>query len=95
MPHPSKTIGDTTFVCVGILDKPVFWDGQKVQVIFLVSLAGHDQVSSELQVFYRVTTEFLMIYNCVRNLIRIRDFSLFFKMLEELEQETGAKNGKI
>lgn len=92
MPHPSKTIGDTTFVCVGILDKPVFWDGPKVQVIFLVSLADHDQVSSELQVFYRVTTEFLMSYKCVRNLIRIRDFSFFLKMLEELEQETGAKN---
>ena len=39
MPHPLMPASERMFVCVGLLDEPIDWGTQRVQAVFLVSIA--------------------------------------------------------
>ncbi len=44
LPHPLEVASDETFICVGILDKPIAWDeeGTRVQAVFLSAFASNE-----------------------------------------------------
>lgn len=85
MPHPYKALTRYTFVCVGILKKPVWWDDKEVQVVFLVSIG--QQPDKELQKFYRVTSKFLLNKEGITELIKKKSYSALQQLLAEVENE--------
>lgn len=86
MPHPLQAMSEGTFVCVGVLDEPVDWNGQPVQVIFLVSVANKNQASNELQSFYQMTAEFLLSPRHIQDLIRKRDYWWFVETMGRIQE---------
>lgn len=85
MPHSYKAMGRETAVCVGILDEPIDWDGQGVQVIFLVVIADQDHASIELQQFYQTTVNFLLNPQQIQNLIKNQDYPQFLQALSDID----------
>lgn len=90
MPHCYKAMSEETFVCLAILDQPIQWADQKVQVVFLVSIANKDQCSMELQKFYQTTASFMLSQKCVQDLIHKRDYDWFLDTMTELEAELSS-----
>jgi len=87
MPHVYKAISEETFVCVGILDEPVDWGGQKVRAVFLVSIANKDHTSVELQRFYQMTAAFLLSQKQIQNLVKKQDYEAFIKAMISIEEQ--------
>ena len=85
MPHPDRTLTDETFVCVGILEKPVIWDKKEVQVIFLVSVSKN--TDKKLKYFYKVTAKFLLDKKSIEKLVKKRSFEDMAAMLENIEEK--------
>lgn len=85
IPHPWKAVSSDTFVCVGILDKPVEWGEQEVQVVFLVSISNKNDRS--LRVFYKEMVKILTNRDSICQLIKVQ---LYDKLLEIL----GAAHNK-
>ena len=70
---------------VGILDRPILWGENKVQVIFLVCIENRKNV--DLQKFYDVTANFLMDERCIHELIKNQDYSKFIARLKDIEMK--------
>lgn len=87
MPHVYKAISEETFVCVGILDEPVDWEGQKVRAVFLVSIANKDHTSDELQRFYQMTADFLLSQKQIQDLIKKQDYDAFIEAMSSIEAQ--------
>lgn len=87
MPHVYKAISQETFVCVGILDEPVDWGGQKVRAVFLVSIANKDHTSVELQRFYQMTAAFLLSQKEIQDLIKKQDYDAFIEAMTWIEKQ--------
>ncbi len=87
MPHVYKAISEETFVCVGILDEPVDWEGQKVRAVFLVSIANKDHTSEELQRFYQMTAAFLLSQKQIQELVRKQDYDAFIEAMSSIEAQ--------
>ena len=85
MPHPMKAVARETKVVVGILDRPILWGENKVQVIFLVCIENRKNV--DLQKFYDVTANFLMDERCIHELIKNQDYSKFIARLKDIEMK--------
>lgn len=78
-PHAYKVLSDQTFVAVGILNEPIHWVKNDVQVLLLISIA--DQDNPELQKFYLSITSFMQDTARVKSLIQSRDFAWFMRLL--------------
>lgn len=91
MPHPYRAMSRETFVCVAILDRPVLWGEQEVQVVFLVLI--EEGKNKDLQRFYQVTSHFLLEERYIRDLIKKRDYDEFIKVLNQVEKEVEQIDG--
>ncbi|WP_428910850.1 BglG family transcription antiterminator [Niallia sp. Krafla_26] len=85
IPHPSRTLSKKTFACVAILKKPIIWEKQEVQVVFLVSI--EDQPSKEIQKFYKTTSKLLIHKNYINELRKKKDFETLIRLLNTVESE--------
>lgn len=83
MPHSVETIVQETFVYVGILDRPIAWGNEEVQVVFLTNI-GKIRGKSLVK-FYDLTMRFMMDAELVKMLIHHRDFHFFIDMLASLD----------
>ncbi|WP_251861382.1 BglG family transcription antiterminator [Clostridium sp. Marseille-Q2269] len=90
MPHPQETISKETFVCIGILDNPILWEKQHIQVIFLVCVENNK--NTDLQKFYQITSNFLLNSQCIKELIKKQDYKEFLKSLMKIEKEKEKEN---
>ena len=72
-----------TTVCVAVLDRPVHWVHNPVQVVFLVSISTHE--GKDLHRFYGTLSKFLMSQRHVADLIARRDFDELMDVLSEIE----------
>lgn len=79
LPHPYKAIAEDTFVCVGILEHPITWVKNEVQVVFLVSIAPTEE--RELQTFYQMTASLMQDAEAIDELIEKQDFFTLLKLL--------------
>ncbi|MEG1461828.1 MAG: BglG family transcription antiterminator [Anaerorhabdus sp.] len=57
IPHPNKSITNSTFIAVGILRKPILWTTKQVQIIFLISIKPNSK--QDLRGFYEGLVEFI------------------------------------
>ncbi len=91
MPHPYQAMSRETFVCVAILDHPVLWGDQEVQVVFLVLI--EEGKNKDLQKFYQVTSNFLLEERYIRELVKKRDYDEFIRVLNQVEKEVEQIDG--
>ena len=71
IPHPIEVVTKDTFVYVAVLDKPILWQKNNVQVIFLISVSNKND---DLKNFYEYTINFLLNENSVKKLIENKTF---------------------
>lgn len=84
-PHPARPLGTRSFVVIGILEQPVSWEQEEVQIIFLLSMkAGGDR---NLPLFYKMISRFLTNKTLVRRLIKNQTFDEMFSIFSVLSDE--------
>lgn len=93
-PHAYKVLSEKTFVAVGVLDEPIRWVENDVQVLLLISIA--DGEHPELQKFYLSITSFMQDTARVKSLIQCRDYTWFMRLLcgETKEKNKGRQSGQ-
>lgn len=79
IPHPYKIITKDHFVVVGILEEPIWWEHNEVQVVFLIALSMDSD--ADIERFYQLTTNFLFDGEKVRELIHNPDFERLINLL--------------
>jgi lichenan operon transcriptional antiterminator len=79
LPHPYKFETEETFICIGILDKPILWDKKKVQIVGLVSVSKHNDNS--LQDFYAILAKVFLNKEYVSDIIQRRTFDNLMEIM--------------
>ncbi|MCI8400714.1 MAG: transcription antiterminator [Lachnospiraceae bacterium] len=72
LPHPAESITTFDFVCVAILEKPIWWECNDVQVVFMVALSA--DVDDNIQEFFEATMNLLVDPKGISQLINEPDF---------------------
>lgn len=81
IPHPEDCFVKENVVCVGILDKPIRWVRNSVQLVILAAI--YDSTSSETQRFYQVTNEFLADRKKVQQAISHQNYNDFIMLFQK------------
>ena len=85
-PHPDQPLGERSLVVIGILDTPILWDQEDVQIIFLLSMkVGGDR---NLPLFYKMISRFLTNKTIVRHLIKQQTFENMIAIFSALSDDT-------
>ena len=80
-PHPLKGGWKKNLICVGVLERPVLWHRNEVQLVVLANM--WDTASTETQKVLDMTARFLMDSGAVEAVIKERTFgSLLVRMAE-------------
>ncbi|MCI9216525.1 BglG family transcription antiterminator [Lachnospiraceae bacterium 42-17] len=82
MPHPYKLLEEETKVFVGVLEKPVQWTKNIVQVLFLTSIGKSDD---NLPVFYEVTAKVMGDKEGIERLIKEKQYHTLMDIIENTE----------
>lgn len=90
LPHSYEAMSDRTYVCVAILEQPIRWADEEVQVVFLLSI--EKKKNKELQHFFRVTMQYLMDKLEIYSLIKERNYRSFIEALCKIENEILQEN---
>lgn len=85
IPHPFDILTDKTFVYVAVLDKPIVWYKNNVQVVFLISISNNKD--DNLKKFYQYTVDFLLNENTVMKLIENKTFDNLMYLLKSNNSE--------
>lgn len=80
LPHPYKVLTEKSFVCVAILEEPIFWETKEIQVIFLMSI-GKEKADS-LEEFYKTTSNIMFNEEAVKALIETPTFENLLQQLK-------------
>lgn len=67
IPHPYEIMTEENVVAVGVLDKPIRWHTNPVQLVILVSFSPEE--NSHVPAFYNVTTQFITNETAVQSLL--------------------------
>lgn len=82
LPHPYRTVTDKTIVCVAVLDHPVLWSRNEVQLVILASTGKeHDPDDEE---FYRVTTQLFVGFDQITELLSHPSYDTFMRLISTL-----------
>lgn len=86
-PPPARPLGLESLVMIGILDRPIPWDQEEVQIVFLLSMKeGGDR---NLPLFYKMISRFLMDKALVRRLIKNQTFEEILSIFAILSEEAS------
>lgn len=80
IPHPANIVSDFNFVSVAILDKPIWWGHNDVQVVFLISLSSDKD--EEIQNFYQLTTNLVFNSEGIKNIIEEPTYERLLQALQ-------------
>ena len=80
MPHPDGLITTETFVSVCILEEPIDWAKEKVQLIFLTCNEETDQ--KELRLLFDLLSRLIIDKESVNLIIKDRTYANFIKLLK-------------
>ena len=87
IPHPTEIFGKRTICCVGILDKPIFWDRQLVQLVMLISIAEDNSKKDFLQLL----SKFSVNKNKIKKLIKNQSYENFLEIMKETSREVRSE----
>lgn len=85
IPHPYKVVEGDKFVVAAILEKPVWWGHNDVQVVFLISLSQEDD--QDIEQFYSMITHYLSDLDLVLETVNNPSFSNLIVQLEAASQK--------
>lgn len=80
IPHPNRIASQESFAYVAVLEKPVIWNNQPVQVVVLVSIGRKED--RDMQRFYETTARFALNTEAVAAVIRNPEYEVFIEMLQ-------------
>ncbi len=80
IPHPVEPMGKQTTVAVALLDRPIDWDGNPVQAVFLISLARDG--GEEINEFNREMADFLSDRGLIDQLIADQRYETLTRLLD-------------
>lgn len=83
LPHPYETTSDISFACISVLDHPIRWTRQDVQVVILMAVAEDEQ--RDLTNFLQLISEFIANESVVLQLVEEPDFTTFVNLLSQIE----------
>lgn len=83
LPHPYETTSDISFACIAVLDHPIRWTRQDVQVVILMAVAEDEQ--RDLTNFLQLISEFIANESAVLQLVEEPDFTTFVNLLSQIE----------
>lgn len=78
IPHSLQIMSDRKFVVAAVLDKPIWWGHNTVQVIFLISLTADD---TDLERFYQVIYRFISNPGLVQALVSDPEYKNLIALL--------------
>lgn len=81
IPHPEDCLVQENVVSVGILEKPILWSRNMVQMVILSAI--YDSTSSETQRFYQLTSALLSDSARISRAIAKRSYPDFMKLFLE------------
>ncbi|MCR4950905.1 MAG: PTS sugar transporter subunit IIA [Solobacterium sp.] len=79
MPHPGQACTEESLISLAILDQPVSWGQQEVQLILLVSMAADEE--RDVRTLIELTTDLISDENAVRTLIENRTYDQLIRLL--------------
>ncbi|MDQ0222609.1 BglG family transcription antiterminator [Streptococcus moroccensis] len=79
LPHPYQVMTEQSFVTVAILEEPILWKTNKVQVVFLLSIGS--QEDPQLEDFYQKTSNLFFDEKAIQNLITTPTFETLVHIL--------------
>lgn len=79
IPHPNRMMGTGKFVSVAILEKPVWWGHNDVQVVLLISL---EQDDPNVERFYQVVSDLMGSPAAIQALIKNPTFHTLLDVLD-------------
>lgn len=82
IPHPLRPVGEESFVAVGILDEPIRWDNDEVQMILLLSMK--EEGDQNLRIFYKSVGKLIMNRQKVRQILEKPEWTNLLTVLDEL-----------
>lgn len=83
LPHPYETTSDISFACISVLDHPIRWTRQDVQVVILMAVAEDEQ--RDLTNFLQLISEFIANESAVLQLVEEPGFTTFVNLLSQIE----------
>lgn len=83
LPHPYETTSDISFACISVLDHPIRWTRQDVQVVILMAVAEDEE--RDLTNFLQLISEFIANESAVLQLVEEPDFTTFVNLLSQIE----------
>jgi probable licABCH operon transcriptional regulator len=87
IPHPYKVITKENFVAVGILNEPIWWGHNEVQVVFLISISTEED--ADIERFYQLTTSLLFHAQKIQYLIQHPTFEVLMLLLNDVKEMNG------
>lgn len=81
MCHPYRVMTQETFVYIAVLDEPILWGRNMVQVVFLIAVG--EQEDETIQQFYNVTTQLFLRPYAIDRLIQEPSFKVLMELLTE------------
>lgn len=81
IPHPNRIASEETFAYVAVLEKPVIWHQNPVQVVLLTSIGRREDKNR--QKFYEATAKFALKASAIEKLIEDPRFEVLMELLKE------------
>lgn len=82
IPHPLRPVGEESFVAVGILEEPILWGEDEVQIILLLSMK--EEGDQSLRLFYKSVGKLIMNRQKVRQILENPQWANVLTVLNEL-----------
>lgn len=90
LPHPYGTTAQISLACVAVLDHPIRWTRQDVQVVILMAIAENEQ--RDMTNFFQLISEFIANEEAVLQLVEERNFTAFVNLLSQIEMLKGEES---
>ena len=81
IPHPDQVYSARTFAAVAVLQKPVWWSRNEVQVVILTVVGSEED--PKLEKFYEATTDLILRPADIRYLVEHPDYDTFLRMMRK------------
>lgn len=81
IPHPITPQTEKTFLCVCTLDKPIDWNNNPVQIVFLLCVKRNSQ--EDLQEMYDVLGKFIEDHSSVHKILKASSYEEFLRIMKE------------
>jgi len=81
LPHPEGLISDETFVCTAILNHPIIWGNNKIQIILLVSIQQGNE--KDLRELFEVLSKVLSDKEGIAQLLKTKSYKQLTEVIKK------------